>query len=394
MPWALRMSVYAATILAIIILYFSFRYLKSIKRAKLPYPVFFNCVLIVSIGLFLTYPVWGWFQYHFTGTFNRMEYPDIFIYLFWYGFAYMGTMLNWLLLHDFLLPISKWMSKRSENEVKTLYARLFLTLSAFTLLFTVAKMGWDTNRIVTENITYTLPGTDDFTPLTIVHIADLHADKFTGEKKLAQYISKINEQNPDIVLFGGDLITSGSEYVSLGANALGNIQSTYGTFAVLGDHDFWSDTDYIISELENNGISVLLNRTHRIQHNHSQVKITGVTELYSKQIQPVTLDSLLQDSQDEKLNILFSHQASMLLVERALDTGVHQIYGAHTHGGQIRIPLFFYPMTAARAETPYVNGNWTLGNMLLNVNNGLGFTLSPVRYYAPAQVSVITVTAE
>ncbi|MFU8861922.1 MAG: hypothetical protein ACNA8K_16040 [Cyclonatronaceae bacterium] len=36
-----------------------------------------------------------------------------------------------------------------------------------------------------------------------------------------------------------------------------------------------------------------------------------------------------------------------------------------------------------------MKGHWMLGDMLLNVNSGLGFTLSPVRYNAPAQMSVI-----
>lgn len=392
MPWSLRMVTYAAIILLVIFIYFSVRYFKSIQLGGYKNKWLFKILYAAAGVVFFAYPVLGQLQFRITGSFDRTGWPDSLIYLFWYGLIFMGVMLNWLILHDILAPLAKRLSSVSAKKINKIFARGFLIITLCTCFYTAAKLVWDTNRITTEIISYTIPDTDfSFDPMTIVHISDLHADRFTGEKKMRRYINKINSFNPDLVLFGGDLITSGTEYITAGADALAEIDATYGTWFVIGDHDYWTDTERIIRELKERDIYTLDNQNSWMNHGELSIKLTGITELYSAQIDPDSLTALLQDTKNEDLHIIFSHQASDRLIEQSLKHNVHQLYGAHTHGGQLRIPIFFYPVTAARAETRYVNGHWMLGNMLLNVNNGLGFTLTPIRYNAPAQVSVITV---
>ena len=161
----------------------------------------------------------------------------------------------------------------------------------------------------------------------------------------------------------------------------------------MGDHDHWSDTTLIAETLRARGIKVLQNENATVRHNDMIIKITGITEVYSQKVEPDLLASLLNEDSGESLHLLASHQGSERIISAAIGSGVHQLLTGHTHGGQIRVPLFFYPVTAARAETPYVKGHWMFDNLLFNVNSGLGFTLTPVRYNAPAQVSVITVNA-
>jgi predicted MPP superfamily phosphohydrolase len=136
---------------------------------------------------------------------------------------------------------------------------------------------------------------------------------------------------------------------------------------------------------------MLQNENRWVDHFEEKIKVSGITEIYSSKIRNDALRNLLSETGRESLSLVFAHQASDRLIEESLLNGVDHIYGAHTHGGQIRIPVFFYPATAVREETKYVNGNWLIDGMLLNVNSGLGFTLSPVRYNAPAQISVIRV---
>src|SRR5699024_8633637 len=149
-------------------------------------------------------------------------------------------------------------------------------------------------------------------PLTIVHISDLHADRYTTSEKLNRYVEVINKQNPDLVVFGGDLISSGTEYVQAGAAALAAIEARYGVFAVMGDHDYWSDTEYIINQMKENGVTVLLDENYQINHGASSINLTGVTELYSQSIPRDSLDTLLDEfyEDEESLKALISHQAS------------------------------------------------------------------------------------
>lgn len=393
MPWSLRMVTYASVISLALFLYFSYRTIKSVKRSEnLPNQPLFMVLFGVGV-LFFGYPFSGWMSYLFTDTFDRTEHPALLIYSFWFGLIYLGVMLNWLILHDVLLPITKKISKKKPQVLNKGFAKLFLLIAVLTLFYTGAKLYWDTNRITVKEITYNAPN-EDFRPITIVHIADLHADPYTSDQKMKKYIDRVNAAEPDLVLFGGDLISSGADFIEAGAKALGNIDATYGTYAVLGDHDYWTDASLITKTLGKYGVHMLQNENRWIDHFGEKIKVSGVTEIYSSQILDEALMDLLSESDSESLSLLFAHQASDRLIEESSLNGVDQLYGAHTHGGQLRIPIFFYPATAVREETKYVNGHWLLDDMLLNVNSGLGFTLSPVRYNAPAQISVIRVVGE
>lgn len=303
-------------------------------------------------------------------------------------------MLNWLILHDVFLPIVSKMSSLDREVWQIRFAKSFLILAACTLVYTAAKMIWDTNRMTSEKLTYNYSQTEAETlntPLKIVHITDIHADVFTRTEKMDRYIQIVNDANPDLVIFTGDLITEGIGHVQEGAEALEKIESTYGVYAVIGDHDYWAGQDHITNALEELGIKVLRNEEIEINHHGTPINIAGVTEIYSYNLERNELQNLISKVPNAGLKIVASHQASDRLIEFSNGSGTDILLTGHTHGGQLRIPVFFYPFTAVRSETPYVNGHWRIDNMLLNVNSGLGFTLSPVRYNAPAQVSIIEV---
>lgn len=394
MPWPLRMVLYASILLVLFLTYFGFRYFRSLSVIEIQSLWMFKSFFVILVILFIAFPVAGLLQFNIQGAFSVDDYPHFMIYLFWFGFVFSGVMLNWLILHDVLLPVVTKFSSLDAEFLRFRFAQTFLILAALTLVFTAVKMVWDTNRMTVEHISYELSGetvSQLQKPLTIVHITDLHADVFTRAEKMDRYIQLVNQANPDLVIFTGDLITEGIGHVQEGANALRKVNSTYGVYAVIGDHDYWAGPDHIVEALEERGIRVLENETIQIDHEGASISIAGVTEIYSSNLERNQLRELINSTPDDGIKIVSSHQASDRLIEFSRESGTDLLLAGHTHGGQVRIPVFFYPFTAVRSETPYVNGHWILGNMLLNINSGLGFTLSPVRYNAPAQVSVITV---
>jgi uncharacterized protein len=392
MPWALRMSTYAGIVVVILLVYFSFRYFSYVRFLNLKPLWFYRSLFFILSGMFLAYPLAGYLQFLLQGTFRSDTFPVIMVYFFWYGIICMGVMLNWLLLHDILLPLFTRFADFDSVSVRIRAGKILLIIAGLTVIYTAVKLAWDTNRIAVENIAYD-PG-DGYSPeepLTIVHIADLHADNYTGQRKMDRYIRKVNNANPDIVIFAGDLISSGRDFIEAGADALAGIKSKYGTWFVMGDHDYWVSTEEIAEVLDSRGINVLQNENATIRHGDMVIRITGVNELYSNKIDQGQLEELLDENLGEALRLLVSHQATERIIRTARDHGVHQVLAGHTHGGQIRVRLFGYPVTASRVESRYVTGHWRFGKMLLNINNGLGFTLTPVRYNAPAQVTVIKV---
>ena len=319
------------------------------------------------------------------------DFPKWMIYLFWYGFIFSTVMLTWVLIADIVRLVTRYVFSIKSQKSDALYGKVFIGLMIVGLLFTATKTVRDTNRIVVEEIEQSIDYSPLSTPLTVVHIADLQADRYTTPEKMAQYIEVVNSFEPDLVVFAGDLVTSGLEYVEAGADAMAGIESTHGTFAVIGDHDYWSGEEEITNALEERGVQVLRDENWVVDYHGESILITGITEIYNTRPSQDRLQELMDGAEEHDFRILFSHQASDRLIEQSNRSGYNQLLFGHTHGGQIKIPVFFQKMTGAVRDTEYVKGHWWFDDMLLNVNSGLGFTLSPVRYNAPAEVSVIEI---
>ncbi len=342
--------------------------------------------------LLLLYPLLGVFSHYVSGSFSIDDFPRWMVWLFWYGFVFSAVMVTWMIIIDFSRMIIKYAVKVKNPQVNTIFGWITLGTMGAVLIITAFGVILDSNRIVVERIDHQTENSSNLNePLRIVHITDLHADRFTTEPTMDRYIQKVNAENPDLVIFTGDLITAGLDYISKGADALQRVESAYGVYAVLGDHDYWYGQQEITQAFTNRGIKMLRNENIWIEHGSQSIKLTGVTKLYSSRASEEILKDLVNEEGGEAFRILFSHQATDRLISIGVENNYDQLLAGHTHGGQIRIPVFFQKLTASQLESPYVIGHWWFDDMLLNINSGLGYTLAPIRYNAPAEISVIEV---
>jgi len=392
MPWSLRMTLIVAGLLLVFYLYTGSRLFWAFKMLNPENPWLYRSIVITAGFLFLFFPVAGLVQYLIYGIYNPDLFPKFVIYLFWYGFIFSAVMVSWTLFLDLFMVTVKQGFSINPPELDTLFAWVMTAVTILVLLYTGIKTTLDTNRIKINKIEYEAEkhGFEFRNPLNIVHISDLQADRFTDTDKAAAYVLKINSLQPDLVFFTGDLVSSGTSYALEGAGALSQIKSKYGVYAVIGDHDYWSGEEIIAEALRQNGIKVLQNKKENLSIDSQIISITGITEIYSKKMADRELRDLLRTEGEKALSVVFSHQVTERVLDIAKDDDVNLLLGGHTHGGQLRIPFFFYPLTAVQAETKYVKGKKWFDNLLLNINSGLGFTLAPVRYGAPAEITLIT----
>lgn len=390
MPWLLRMTLLVAVIKAGVDLYLGWRITRSLNFFNPKSRPWWKWIPAGIFFLFYLFPLTGLIHYAIGFDVDVLSYPRMMVYLFWLGFAFSFQVLVWIVILDILkITANKGIGIYS-RLINRWYGVLVIGFSIVILLFTGIKMYRDTTSIETNKVEYTVKDLpDELEGFRIVHISDIQADRYTPEKKIERYIELINKQRPGIVVFTGDLISYGTRYIDMAAHQLSKIEASHGVYFVIGDHDYWAGVENVKEALREHNITILDGKNTIIKEGGTGIRLTGLTNVYSRNVPVTEIKQLTRDSTETPVKILASHQVSNLLVEHAAGNGYDMILAGHTHGGQVRVPVFFKKISASNFETEYIQGVYYEKDMLINVNSGLGFTLAPVRYNAPANITVI-----
>jgi uncharacterized protein len=221
------------------------------------------------------------------------------------------------------------------------------------------------------------------TPLRMAFASDFHAGPTTDPEVLRAGCAALSAAAPDVLLLGGDFVNLMAADIDWLAPELGKIPAPFGRFAVLGNHDLWSNGQHIVERLEAAGIQVLVNRNVRLASPHDDVWICG-------------LDDHSMGDPDARaavrgaggLRIVLMHAPSGLL-----DLGNERFDLAlcgHTHGGQIALPGGIPILVPdGRLSRRYARGRFPIGEQgTLVVSVGLGCGVFPLRLFAPPEIIV------
>ena len=119
-------------------------------------------------------------------------------------------------------------------------------------------------RVASYEITLSRPLSGE--PMTIVFIADLHLSEVNSERWLPRIVRQINALEPDIVVMVGDIFNDDFYLIrrpQQAAEVLRKIDSTFGVFACLGNHDAGPTVYSMMNFLQYSNIT-LLNEDHAI----------------------------------------------------------------------------------------------------------------------------------
>ncbi len=223
--------------------------------------------------------------------------------------------------------------------------------------------------------------------LKIAFVSDVHAGSFMNSRDLVAICRRVAAAEPDLVLFGGDLINTRERELLLFRDALAELSPRYGMFAVPGNHDhFWGpDIGLWTSFLQDNRVTVLLNRGQRIEHDGATLWLAGVDDLTEGR---PDIAMALAGRRDGEPTVLLSHHPDFFFEAAAAD--VDLTLSGHTHGGQIRV--------AGRApihhsKFGYERGWFVENDCRLYVGRGVGVTVLPLRVDAPPEIPIVTVRA-
>jgi hypothetical protein len=336
--------------------------------------------------------------------FSNSKLPDtrlidyVFIYPFWiYIFIVIQSVLFFplfLLVQGLIYPFYR---KHKDAYLK-IENKLILGLIVFFVLYVPTRIIFDYYAVSIRNVVFTKQGVNPaLNNFRLVMISDLHADRHTDSKRLENYIDKVNNLKPDLVLIGGDMISGNSQYINTAAEYVGKIKARYGVFSCRGDHDYWAyrpDIQRSIAEITNalgrNKVPMLNNENLRLDIHGAKMLISFITYTYPDKINTYLLDKLLSDKKED-LNILLLHQPEGDIPEKAAQKNYDLMLAGHTHGGQITFLFPFMNLSPTLIETRYVRGDFHIGNMLLVVTRGLGMSLVPIRLNSTPEITLITI---
>ena len=232
--------------------------------------------------------------------------------------------------------------------------------------------------------------------LEIALISDPQADQWTGPARLDQLVDAVRASKPDLVLIAGDLISRGPDYIELAAEHIGRLEAPLGVYSCVGDHDnfaYWGDHPRSVREiteaLARRGVHMIDNEVRTLSVGGAEIAVAFVTNNYIERIERPALEELLARTKAADLSVAVVHQLGNTVDEAASRHGLDLVVAGHTHGGQVNV-VYPLPITPVRAETPYLTGAHWLGDTLLVVSSGLGYSVAPFRYRAPATVDLIT----
>lgn len=177
----------------------------------------------------------------------------------------------------------------------------------------------------------------------IVGFSDSHVGTTFHADKFPEYVERMNQENPDIVVIAGDFVDDDTTYEDMvgSCEALGKLQAKYGVYYVFGNHDcgyYASRRGYgkaeLVENLEKNNVVVLEDEIVPIT---DKIYLCGRQD--AQQRNRKTMEELAKEYSPEKCVIVLDHEPNDYAAESAAD--VDLVISGHTHGGQ------FIPITHA-----------------------------------------------
>lgn len=239
-----------------------------------------------------------------------------------------------------------------------------------------------------------LPAWPSPVPLRVALLADLHVGSpWNGVDRLAEIVRRTNAARPDLVLLLGDYVSRGvpgGHFVAPEEieTVVRDLKAPLGVYAVLGNHDLSWNGRRITRALERAGIVVLHDRAARIDPadgRHPPFWLAGVSDWLRG---AADIDGTLRQVTDDAPVILFTHNPDLF---PKVPARVALTLAAHTHGGQVRLPLVGPPVVPSDYGQRYAAGLVIESGRYLYVATGTGMSILPVRFLVPPEVPILTV---
>ena len=227
--------------------------------------------------------------------------------------------------------------------------------------------------------------------LKIGVMGDFHAGAFTTKVQILKAINMVNNERPDLIVLLGDYVDGAYSHsprnVEKGAyvfDALKRLKAPLGIYAVLGNHDHWTDAEQVREKLAKVPVVILDNQGISLDNG---LTVAGVDDFWEGPSHPF---QAIREIDPESVIIMLSHNPDVNIQLKG-DERVRLVMSGHTHGGQIRIPIIkrapWVPCSMKyRGPSGLIKETerrWTF------ITKGVGTFFVPIRLACPPDIGIL-----
>jgi len=228
-----------------------------------------------------------------------------------------------------------------------------------------------------------------FSGFRIAQISDIHMGGWMNLARFQRVADLITANEPDVLLITGDFLMGRSfpeaarQWINDLIKVLSPLAASIPSFAVLGNHDYWTSPKAVREMLRLSGIKDLTNSVFTLMRDGEHLHLCGVDDMKEGVIR---LDKVIGQLSENSAAILLVHEPDFADTSAATGKFDLQVSG-HSHGGQIVIP-FYGPPVVPRTARKYPSGLYKVGTMFQYTNRGVGVDRMPIRFNCPAEITV------
>lgn len=233
-----------------------------------------------------------------------------------------------------------------------------------------------------------------FKGLKVVHISDIHAGSFTDKKAVIRGVEKIMKQQPDLILFTGDLVNNVAVEMQDYMDVFDKLSAPLGVYSTLGNHDYgdyvsWNNEEDKKANLEKLkqvhaglGWRLLMNEHVVLEKGADKIALLGVENWSAKARFPKygDLKKAYAGAADYPFKILMSHDPSHWKEEVCESyKDIDLMLAGHTHGMQFGVELPGFKWSPVQYVYKEWAGLYQKEAQRLYINRGFGFIGYPGR---------------
>lgn len=237
----------------------------------------------------------------------------------------------------------------------------------------------------------------------IVQISDIHCGSWAGNPQaLQKAVNLINAQQPDLIVFTGDLVNNIATEVDEFMPVLSQLKAKDGVYSVLGNHDYAMYIRWESPEKKEENLNALkkkqadmnwnlLNNRHvKLYQNGDSIALIGVENSGRPPFPNYAKLPEAMEGTEGMFKVLLSHDPSSWRREVLPETDIQLTLSGHTHAMQTKI----FGFSPSAWVYPEYEGLYTENGQLLYVNIGLGHLMYPLRLGAWPEITLLTLKRE